>query len=82
VQLVCQPGKPASLVGVENVPPLQQNFMDDQSRVDGRRVRGALGSQFGRDEKHRERQKVPKTQQNSNQRCSGIEPEDKTGQSN
>jgi hypothetical protein len=65
VQLIGQPGKPAALVRVEDIPPLQLDPVNDQSRIDGSCVRGALGSQLQGTEQNRNRQKVPKKQQNS-----------------
>jgi hypothetical protein len=61
-----QAGKPASLVRVEDVPALQLDPANDQSRIDWcSGIRGALGSQLEGAKKRRDRQKVPKKQQNS-----------------
>jgi hypothetical protein len=66
MQPVGHPGQPASLVRIENVPPLQLNSADDQPRICRcYGISAALGSQLERAEKHRHRQKVPKMQQNS-----------------
>jgi hypothetical protein len=71
VQPIGQPGKPAAFVRVENVPALQLNPVNDQRRIDRGGVGRALGSQLQWTEKPRDRQKVPKMQQNSSKRNSG-----------
>ena len=66
VQTVGQPGKPASLGGVEDVPPLELNAADDQSGVGHReRICRGLGQEAGRKQECREQQQVPKVQPNS-----------------
>jgi hypothetical protein len=54
-------------MGIEDVPAVELDPVDDQSRIDRLGgVGGALSRELERAQKHRDRQKAPKRQQNSN----------------